>query len=217
MRMPNKTIYIKDSDLPVWTQAQKELGESLSSGFVDYLKERLKSETRNAGKIEEVQAMKDFLDEINIVLNLNLELHPSWRYPILDQTTLNHGFKLHQKNANPDRIMSLVIWPLDFDSAGRPNPMVKREIKIAVKKFWDGQTTENHRFVDVASANGWIEYDPENIETHPEELDIVECEFDNGRRGKGPYSRAAGRVSIVPSSIKNPIGSAKIKRWRLSE
>ena len=39
--LPNKTIYIKDTDLPVWERAQKELGDSISSAFIDYLKERL--------------------------------------------------------------------------------------------------------------------------------------------------------------------------------
>ncbi|MGA2713086.1 MAG: hypothetical protein ABSG41_08245 [Bryobacteraceae bacterium] len=152
--MPNKTIYIKDSDLPLWNRAQRELGESISSVFVDYLKERLETEAvrkkaKRVGRIDEVQAMKASLAEINAELNLDIELHPFWQYPILDQNTLNHGYKLHQKKANPDRIVSLVVSRLDFDNSGQLNPITQERIKTAIQKFWDGKTTEIHRFVDT--------------------------------------------------------------------
>jgi hypothetical protein len=152
--MPNKTIYIKDSDVAIWDRAQSELGESVSSAFVDCLKERLDAEAarkklRRAGRIDEVQAMAALIAEISAALDLGLELHPVWRYPILDQNTLNHGYKLHQKKANPDRIMSLVIWPLDFDSSGRLAPATRQRIEAEVRKFWDGKTTDQHRFVDA--------------------------------------------------------------------
>lgn len=153
--MPSKTIYIKDSELPIWDRAQQELGESVSSVFVECLKERLEIEAirkkaKKAGRVDEVQAMNAFIAEINAALNLDIELHPVWRYPILDQNTVNHGYKLHQKRANPDRIMSLVVWPLDLDNSGQLNPTTQRRIKTAIQKFWDGKTTEKHVFVDAA-------------------------------------------------------------------
>ena len=39
--MPQKTIYLPESVLPVWDRAQKELGESLSALVVDCLKRKL--------------------------------------------------------------------------------------------------------------------------------------------------------------------------------
>ncbi len=39
--MPNKTIYVKDSDLPLLEQAQEQLGESVSSMFAEFLRERV--------------------------------------------------------------------------------------------------------------------------------------------------------------------------------
>jgi hypothetical protein len=152
--VPNKTIYIKDSDLSVWDRAQKELGESVSSVFVDCLKERLQIEAtrkkaKKAGSIDEVQVMNAFLAEINAALNLDLELHPFWQYPILDQNTINHGFKLHQRNAIPDRTISLVVRPLDFDNSGQLNPQTQGRIKAAIQEFWDGKSTEGHRFLDT--------------------------------------------------------------------
>ena len=152
--MPNKTIYIRDADLPVWERAQQELGESVSSVFLDCLKERLEAEAlrkkaKKGARPDEVHAMKKTLAEINASLNLDLELHPFWSYPILDQNTINHGYKLHQKKANPDRIMSVVIWPLDFDDAGRLEPATLRKLTAAIRKFWDGKTTESHIFVDT--------------------------------------------------------------------
>jgi hypothetical protein len=154
--LPNKTIYVKDSDLPVWERAQEELGESVSSVFIDYLKERLETEAirkkaRKAGRTDEIQAMNALLTDINAALNLDIELHPFWKYPILDQNTINHGYKLHQKRANPDRIMSLIVWPLDFDNSGQLNPKTRERIKAAIQKFWNGKTAETHTFVDTTN------------------------------------------------------------------
>ena len=39
--MPNKTIYVKDADLPLLEQAQEQLGDSVSSMFADFLRERV--------------------------------------------------------------------------------------------------------------------------------------------------------------------------------
>jgi hypothetical protein len=39
--MPNKTIYVKDADLPLLEQAQEQLGESVSSMFAEFLRERV--------------------------------------------------------------------------------------------------------------------------------------------------------------------------------
>lgn len=44
--MPNKTLYVKDSDLPLWEKAQAELGESVSSLFADCLRQRLEEKAR---------------------------------------------------------------------------------------------------------------------------------------------------------------------------
>jgi len=39
--MPNKTIYVRDTDLPLLEQAQEQLGESVSSIFAEFLRERV--------------------------------------------------------------------------------------------------------------------------------------------------------------------------------
>lgn len=39
--MPNKTIYVKDADLPLLEQAQEQLGDSVSAMFADFLRERV--------------------------------------------------------------------------------------------------------------------------------------------------------------------------------
>ena len=39
--MPNKTIYVKDTDLPLLEQAQEQLGDSVSSMFAEFLRERV--------------------------------------------------------------------------------------------------------------------------------------------------------------------------------
>jgi hypothetical protein len=40
--MPNKTIYVRDADLPLWEEAQKELGDSISALFAEFLRKRIK-------------------------------------------------------------------------------------------------------------------------------------------------------------------------------
>jgi hypothetical protein len=39
--MPNKTVYVRDSDLSLWKAAQAEPGESISALFAEFLRERL--------------------------------------------------------------------------------------------------------------------------------------------------------------------------------
>ncbi|MBV9500675.1 MAG: hypothetical protein JO138_14980 [Acidobacteriaceae bacterium] len=56
--MPNKTIYVKDSDLPLFEQAQELLGESVSSLFAEFLKERV-------GKIAPEERMAELLNQIS--------------------------------------------------------------------------------------------------------------------------------------------------------
>lgn len=41
--MANKTLYIKDSDLPLWDLAQAQLGGSISGLFAEFLRERVKT------------------------------------------------------------------------------------------------------------------------------------------------------------------------------
>ena len=151
--MPNKTVYIKDSDLPLWDRAQKELGESISSAFVDYLKERLETAAkRHKGrKLDMVQAMDALLAEVNTLHSLDIERHPSWSPIILDPNSVKIGYKLHQKRANPDRIMSLVVHPLDFDNHGRLNSNTRNRITAEIEKFWDGRSTDRHTFVDTTT------------------------------------------------------------------
>ena len=49
--MPNKTIYVKDADLPIFAEAQKELGESISSLFASFLRERLANLTEQEKQV----------------------------------------------------------------------------------------------------------------------------------------------------------------------
>ena len=49
--MPNKTIYVKDSDLPLFEQAQNQLGESMSALFAEFLRERIAKVTPEENRI----------------------------------------------------------------------------------------------------------------------------------------------------------------------
>jgi tetratricopeptide (TPR) repeat protein len=49
--MPNKTIYVKDADLPLLEQAQEQLGESVSSMFAEFLRERVARLTPEESRI----------------------------------------------------------------------------------------------------------------------------------------------------------------------
>jgi hypothetical protein len=144
--MPNKTIYIKDSETEIWERAQRELGgESISSVVTDCLRSRLRmSEVRS-----NVDALKEALGEVNRERNLDLELHPAWSPVILDPSTLDVGFKIHQRHAFPDRIMSLIVDELNFDRTGRLNSAAIERVKAAIAEFWDGQCVERHVAVRI--------------------------------------------------------------------
>ncbi len=52
--MPNKTLYVKDADLPLMEQAQEQLGESISSIFAEFLRERVAKLTPEENRIIEL-------------------------------------------------------------------------------------------------------------------------------------------------------------------
>src|SRR2546421_3265264 len=52
--MPNKTIYVKDTDLPLLAQAQEQLGDSVSSMFAEFLRERVAKLTPEENRIIEL-------------------------------------------------------------------------------------------------------------------------------------------------------------------
>jgi len=49
--MPNKTLYVKDADIPLFEQAQEQLGDSVSSMFAEFLRERVANLTPEEGRI----------------------------------------------------------------------------------------------------------------------------------------------------------------------
>src|SRR5437660_11296843 len=52
--MPNKTIYVKDTDLALLEQAQEQLGDSVSSMFAEFLRERVAKLTPEENRIIEL-------------------------------------------------------------------------------------------------------------------------------------------------------------------
>jgi len=65
--MPNKTIYVKDGDVPLFESAQDELGESVSSLFAEFLHSKLAAKTPDERKvldlIKEIRRDKKALKE----------------------------------------------------------------------------------------------------------------------------------------------------------
>lgn len=49
--MPNRTIYVKDADLSLLEQAQEQLGDSVSSMFAEFLRERVARLTPEENRI----------------------------------------------------------------------------------------------------------------------------------------------------------------------
>jgi hypothetical protein len=56
--MPNKTIYVKDADVPLFEQAQELLGESVSSMFAEFLKERV-------GRVTPEERMAELVNQVS--------------------------------------------------------------------------------------------------------------------------------------------------------
>jgi hypothetical protein len=49
--MPNKTLYVKDADVPLFERAQEQLGDSVSSMFAEFLRDRVENLTPEEGRI----------------------------------------------------------------------------------------------------------------------------------------------------------------------
>jgi tetratricopeptide (TPR) repeat protein len=52
--MPNKTLYVKEADLRLFEQAQEQLGDSVSSVFAEFLRERMAKLTPEENRIIEL-------------------------------------------------------------------------------------------------------------------------------------------------------------------
>jgi hypothetical protein len=65
--MPAKTIYVKESEIPIFEQVQEQVGESISSLFSEFLRERMANlrpdEGRVVGLLARIQAKREALDE----------------------------------------------------------------------------------------------------------------------------------------------------------
>lgn len=175
--MPNKTIYIKDMDIEIWERAQRELGgESISSVVADCLRSRL----RMVEGRSKVDAFKDVLDEASREQSLDLELHPAWSPVILDANTLDVGFKIHQRHAFPDRIMSLIVDELNFERNGRLNNAAIERVKAAIAEFWDGYSVDRHVAVRIGL-----------VDLHSRLMNLV------GKRGLVKIANNVGELGFV--------------------
>jgi hypothetical protein len=97
-----------------------------------------------------IRAMDELLAEINASKNRDIERHPSWSPIILDASSANIGYKLHQRRANPDRIMSVVVDPHDFETDGRIAASARIRITAAVEEFWNGKCSDQHKYFDAS-------------------------------------------------------------------
>jgi hypothetical protein len=148
--MPNKTIYIRDSDIEVWNKAQSDLGgESISSIVIDCLKDRLRSSRTTSS----ADVMREVLGHLNEVHNMRLELHPFWSPVILDANSLDIGYKVHQKDAQPDRVLSLIVDPFNFGASGDLNAAARSSVESAILGFWDGKRADQHAVVRIGAVD----------------------------------------------------------------
>jgi hypothetical protein len=54
LNMPNKTLYVKDADVQLFEKAQEQLGDSVSSMFAEFLRERVANLAPEEGRIVEL-------------------------------------------------------------------------------------------------------------------------------------------------------------------
>jgi len=52
--MPNKTLYVRDADVPLFEQAQEQLGDSVSAMFAEFLRDRVARVTPEESRIIEL-------------------------------------------------------------------------------------------------------------------------------------------------------------------
>jgi len=62
----------------------------------------------------------------------------------------------------------------------------------------------------------WIEYNPRDVTTHPQEGAFIEVQYENGSRGEVAYSRAgAGYPETL--GLDTVSRRLKFKRWRYKQ
>jgi hypothetical protein len=67
--------------------------------------------------------------------------------------------------------------------------------------------------VTTRQENDWVEYDPHDLNTHPEEGALVEAQYESGRHGEATYSHECGGFSKTFRFGETP-DETTVKRWR---
>ncbi|MBI1749461.1 MAG: hypothetical protein HY234_07875 [Acidobacteria bacterium] len=109
--------------------------------------------TVSTGSESYIAAVNDLFVRLKNSTGLDLELHPAWPPVILDQRSLNLGFKVHRRQDEGGRVVSLVIHPLKFDCLSdgtkRVKPTAEHEIGEAFGRFWSDEDGRIHTLVEI--------------------------------------------------------------------
>jgi len=99
--------------------------------------------------------IQEILEQINAAQDLDLELDPSWTYPIFNSGGPSLGYMI-QRSSGELRILSVAVdvSGLDDIRAGpktRLSDNAREKIINAVEVFWSKGNTTTHTFIDIAN------------------------------------------------------------------
>jgi len=97
--------------------------------------------------------IKDTLEEINAAKDLDLELDPSWTYPIFNSGRPSFGYMI-QRSSGELRVLSVAMNVRVFDEelggGKRLNANAREKFIKAIEAFWSKGNTSSHSFIDVS-------------------------------------------------------------------
>ncbi len=111
-------------------------------------------EEASMSEIRMRNAISRLLSEASAELGIYLQLHPGFEQPKLWAHTANYEFRIHVRDAVPDRVLTLSVWPLDVNELGRLDRATAKRIRAEILAFWDGRTAVQRRFVDTTKPAG---------------------------------------------------------------
>lgn len=93
-------------------------------------------------KINPIQAMSELLEELNAAQNLDIELHPFFKPVAYPADSIDLRFKLHQKGADPDCALDILVNPMNFDSAGHLDESTRAKIEAELASSFGTEVTD---------------------------------------------------------------------------
>ncbi len=95
------------------------------------------------------RAIVELLSRVSAEIGVTLELHPQFQQPCTGAASPDFGFKVHVREASPDRVLAVIVSPFDVHDSGHFAGYTERLIRDGLREFYLEKPTERFACLDT--------------------------------------------------------------------